>query len=71
MIFKIVKQLDLPIYYISSLMLMCHFVTATEFTFDLIDSTEECFHEIINKDVACILEFQVFKVNSEEVEEMD
>lgn len=54
--------MNLSIYYIGSLFLVCHFVAATEFTFDLVDNAEECFHEIINKDVACILEFQVFQV---------
>lgn len=57
--------MNLSIYFtIGSLFVVCHFVAATEFTFDLVDNAEECFHEIINKDVACILEFQVFQVNS-------
>lgn len=34
-------------------------VFGTEFTFNLPDSSEECFHETVSENVSCTLEFQV------------
>lgn len=44
---------------IFSLILLCKYVFATEFTFDLPDSAEQCFHEVIEVNVSCVFEFQV------------
>ena len=35
------------------------FVIASELTFELPDNEVQCFHEVIDKDVECILEYQV------------
>lgn len=53
------RQLNKVGFYIASLILAFHFVTGTEFTFDLDEKAEECFHEVIQKGQRCTLEFQV------------
>merc|ERR1719347_1504022 len=42
-----------------ALVLQCGGVTSVELTFELPDNAKECFHEIIEKDTECTLEFQV------------
>ena len=37
---------------------------ANEMTFELPDNEKQCFHEIIDKDVKCTLEYQVLKYRS-------
>lgn len=44
---------------IISLILSSEYVFATEFTFDLPDSAEQCFHEVIELNISSIFEFQV------------
>lgn len=36
---------------------------AGELTFELPDNEKQCFHEVIDKDVKCTLEFQVVNVS--------
>lgn len=48
--------------YIFSAFLLCNSAIGTEFTFDLEDNAEECFHEIIGKNVPCTFEYQVFEM---------
>lgn len=51
------------IYWISSIILSSHTVFGTEFTFDLADSVEQCFYEVIKEGVECSLDFQVSVLN--------
>lgn len=47
------------IYWISSIILASHTAFGTEFTFDLADSVEQCFYEVIKEGVECTLDYQV------------
>ena len=48
----------LPI--LGSVLVVLTGVRAGELTFELPDNERQCFHEIIDKNVKCTLEFQVF-----------
>ncbi|XP_013392434.1 transmembrane emp24 domain-containing protein 3-like [Lingula anatina] len=39
--------------------LYCNFALGVELTFELPDNARDCFHEVIDKDVKCTIEFQV------------
>lgn len=47
------------VYWISSMILASHTVFGTEFTFDLADSIQECFYEMVKEGVECSLDYQV------------
>lgn len=47
------------IFWILSIILIAPLVLGTEFTFSLKRSDEQCFFEIIDKDVLCEFEYQV------------
>lgn len=42
-----------------SITLLSHLTFCAEFTFDLPDNEEQCFYEVIQKNIPCKLEFQV------------
>lgn len=42
-----------------SIILTSYNVLATEFTFDLMDSAEECFYELIENNITCTLDYHV------------
>lgn len=42
-----------------SIILSSYNVLATEFTFDLMDSAEECFYELIENNITCTLDYHV------------
>lgn len=56
-----IKFFDILIFFITVISTL-DLVFATEFTFELPDSTDQCFHEIIQDKTLCTIEFQVSKI---------
>lgn len=46
-------------FWIILLIIVPQIVIGTEFTFDLPDSEEQCFYELISSNTSCTFEFQV------------
>lgn len=47
------------LFFVSLIVFATKLVSATEFTFELADNDEECFHETIREKTPCVLEYQV------------
>lgn len=55
------------VFWIASMMLASNTVFGTEFTFDLADSIQECFYEMIKENVECTLDYQVSLSDSKKI----